>query len=111
MRTPVIYLQPEAAPKPAAGAPCNGCGVCCTWKPCPLGVLASRRRHGACTALHWEADARQYRCGMLTAPERIWPWLPAVARPLLQRLARRWIAAGAGCDCEAEATAAPAGQP
>ena len=105
MRPSVIYLQPDAPPKPAAGAACNGCGVCCAWQPCPLGVLASRRRHGPCVALHWAGDTRQYRCSMLSAPERVWPWLPAIARPLLRRLARRWIAAGAGCDCDAEATA------
>ena len=37
----VIHLHPSAPPKPAEGAACNGCGVCCAWQPCPLGVLAS----------------------------------------------------------------------
>jgi hypothetical protein len=108
MRYDVIYLQTDAPAKPAPGQPCNGCGVCCAWQPCPLGVLASRRRHGSCVALRWAADAGQYRCGLLTAPETVWPWLPAIARPLLQRLARRWIAAGIGCDCEADTRVADA---
>ena len=55
MAHPVIYLQPEAPPKPALGAACNGCGVCCAWQPCPLGVLVSGRRQGACRALWWSA--------------------------------------------------------
>lgn len=105
----VIHLQPQAPPKPATGAACNGCGVCCAWQPCPLGVLASGRRHGACTALQWTPGERRYRCGLLAAPRGVWPRLPAVLVPPLQRLARRWIAAGIGCDCDAET--APAAEP
>ena len=41
----VIYLHPAAPAKPAVGAACNGCGVCCAWQPCPLGMLVSGRRH------------------------------------------------------------------
>ena len=56
---PVVWLQPSAPPKPAEGAPCNGCGLCCLAEPCPLGMLVSRRRTGACTALRWsDADQR-----------------------------------------------------
>ena len=101
----LIYLRPQAPPKPAAGAPCNGCGLCCAWQPCPLGVLASRRRHGECVALRWHAPAGVYRCALVDAPQALWPALPRLLRPLLQRLARRWIAAGAGCDCEVEVQA------
>ena len=43
----VVWLHAEAPPKPAEGAPCNGCGLCCLAEPCPLGVLVSRRRTGA----------------------------------------------------------------
>jgi len=99
---PVILLQADAPPKPAVGAACNGCGVCCAWQPCPLGVLVSRRRHGACSALQWDEREKQYRCAMVAGARRLWPWLPRPAEALLQRLARRWIAAGAGCDCDAE---------
>lgn len=107
MAHPVIYLQALAPAKPAPGAPCNGCGVCCAWQPCPLGMLVSRRRHGACSALRWQAGERRYRCAVLAAPQALWPRLPARLQRLLQRLARRWIAAGVGCDSDLEV--APAG--
>ncbi len=100
----VIHLHPAAPAKPATGATCNGCGVCCAAEPCPLGVALSRRRSGACVALEWhEADTR-YRCGALASPTRWLPWLPA---PLTRALARRWIAAGRGCDTEFEPMPAP----
>jgi hypothetical protein len=102
-----ILLQPEAAPKPAAGQPCNGCGVCCTLAPCPVGMLYSGRRQGRCHAQRWQAEAARYRCGLLAEPAAL---LPAAARPLapvLSRLARRWIAAGSGCDCHWEPAAPP----
>ena len=79
-----------APPKPAAGAACNGCGVCCLAEPCPVGVVVSRRWSGACKALRW--DGLRYRCGLL-----------ADARGWRARLLARWIAAGSGCDSSAEA--------
>ncbi|MFG6465888.1 hypothetical protein [Roseateles sp. BYS87W] len=91
----VIEIQPAAPAKPTVGAPCNGCGVCCLAEPCPLGVLLTRRLHGACAALQW--DGTRYRCGALD--ER--------AGPLRRWWVRRWIAAGQGCDCTLE----PAGKP
>lgn len=95
----VILLHAEAPPKPAPGAACNGCGVCCAAEPCPLGVLLSRRRHGACVALDWDGDAGRYVCrAVQTGPAP------------LRALARRWIAAGAGCDCTLEAAPPPAAQ-
>lgn len=91
----VILLHPAAPAKPTAGQPCNGCGVCCAWAPCPLGMLLSRRRRGPCTALVWLHG--HYRCGVLTAPRQYLPWLPA---GLARRLAWRWIAAAQGCDAD-----------
>ena len=93
----VILLHSEAPPKPAAGAACNGCGLCCAAEPCPIGMLASRRRHGACVALQWQADEARYRCGIVAEPQRWLPWLPAA---LARRLALRWIAAAQGCDSD-----------
>jgi hypothetical protein len=95
MRHDVILLHPDAPAKPAAGQACNGCGVCCAWQPCPLGMLLSRRRRGACRALQWASG--QYRCGVLAAPQAHVRWLPAA---LVRRLARRWIGAGRGCDAD-----------
>ena len=100
MSSRVIYIHPDAPLKPAAGAPCNGCGVCCLAEPCPVGMLVSRRRLGPCAALLWDADQALYRCGVITEPQRfIGPaWLARVAA----RVAPRWIAAGQGCDCDLE---------
>lgn len=104
MRHAVIHLHPHAPAKPAEGAACNGCGVCCAWQPCPLGVLASGRRLGACAALRWDEAQALYRCALVQDPAAVWPALPRLLQGLVARLARRWIAAGAGCDCSAEAT-------
>ncbi len=93
-------IQPKAPPKPALGAPCNGCGLCCLAEPCPLGVLVSRRTTGACAALRWSAVDARYQCGMVANPREVWPWLPTALAAPLQRLARRWIAAGVGCDAD-----------
>jgi hypothetical protein len=93
----VIMLQPEAPAKPAEGAACNGCGVCCATAPCPLGMWLSKRRRGECRALAFDAADRRYRCGVIVAPGRWLPWLPAA---LARRLARRWIAAARGCDSD-----------
>lgn len=99
----VIHLHAEAPHKPPAGAPCNGCGVCCAAEPCPLGMLLSRRRHGACAALAWDETQHRHVCDALVRPQRFvkWRWL----RPLFARLAARWIAAGRGCDSAVEVEA------
>ena len=108
---PIILIHPDAPSKPVPGAPCNGCGVCCLLEPCPLGMLLSGRRQGACVALRWHGPLRQYRCGALAQPSavlderrprllrRATPWLA----PLLARLVARWIGRGQGCDCTVQA--------
>jgi len=102
----VIWIRPEAPSKPALGAPCNGCGVCCLAEPCPLGMLVSLKREGACRALQWSEDDRQYRCGMLVHPTRyvgLRTLKPeALLNRLIRRYARRMIAAGIGCDADIE---------
>ena len=98
MRHQVIRLHPAAPPKPAESAPCNGCGVCCAAEPCPIGVLVSGRRTGACSALVWAEGGGLYRCGLVDAPRDVLPRLPRVLAPLVSRLARRWISAASGCD-------------
>ncbi|MGE0349617.1 hypothetical protein [Hydrogenophaga sp.] len=99
----VIHIHEEAPDKPALGAPCNGCGVCCLAEPCPLGRVISRKRVGACDALRWDEARSNYRCGALTDTATVlgprWRW----AAPVLRRLARRWIAAGVGCDATLQA--------
>jgi hypothetical protein len=89
-----IRIEPAAPPKPAPGAACNGCGVCCLAEPCPVGIVVSRRRSGACAALRW--DGQRYTCGVLTD-----------ARGWRARWLSRWIAAGRGCDSTTEVLPGP----
>jgi hypothetical protein len=93
-----IFLHAQAPAKPPVGQACNGCGVCCADEPCPLGQLASRRRRGRCSALAWDERLGLYRCGLLTRPAEHLPRALRRLAPWLERLARRWIAAGRGCD-------------
>ncbi len=106
-RPAVVWLHADAPPKPAEGAPCNGCGLCCLAEPCPLGMLVSRRRHGACVALRWDDAQTRYLCGMVADPGSVTGlrhrW---IAAPMAW-LARRWIAAGVGCDARLTTTEVP----
>lgn len=105
-----VWLQPAAPAKPAVGAPCNGCGLCCLAEPCPLGMLVSRRRTGACVALRWSDTGQRYLCGMVTDPASVTGWSHPWAVRALAALAHRWIASGAGCDADLSAEArAPGG--
>ena len=105
-RSQVILLRVDAPPKPAEGAPCNGCGLCCAAEPCPAGVLVSRSRSGACKALQWSDADHRYLCGLVSEPSRVLPWLPTRLAPLASRLARRWIASATGCDARLAAESA-----
>lgn len=96
-RDQVVFWRAQAPAKPAFGAPCNGCGLCCLAEPCPMGMLISRRRKGACNALRWDEAAGQYRCGVLQEVSHSQVWRRWLGR-LRLALARRWIAAGVGCD-------------
>ncbi|WP_310740843.1 hypothetical protein [Aquincola sp. J276] len=75
--TRVFMLRSDAPTKPAAGQPCNGCGVCCAAEPCPVGMLVSRRRTGRCRALVWQQG--RYRCGMVSHTARHLPPAAALA--------------------------------
>ena len=93
----IIRVHADAPLKPALGSACNGCGVCCLAEPCPVGVLVSGRRHGACAALRWDEKLARYRCGVMGSGEASRgpaKWLHAVAA--------RLIAAGQGCDSDAQ---------
>lgn len=119
-RQTTIHIEPLAPSKPALDAPCNGCGVCCLAQPCPIGIVLSGRRHGACVALRWSPQLTVYRCGAIAQPDQVLArWLPHVLRrlavplaPALAAVARRSIALDAGCDCSlvAQRPAAPAGK-
>jgi hypothetical protein len=96
-----LILHADAPPKPAAGEPCNGCGICCAAERCPVAWLFLPLGGGACGALEWDGAAGRYRCGMVVHPANYLGWLP---RPWEMR-AGRWfasrIAAGSGCDFNA----------
>lgn len=92
-----LYLHRQAPAKPAYGAPCNRCGVCCTAEPCPAGILLFHQRRGRCPALIWTGDA--YACRLVTEPDQALRWLPKWLDKTASRCFARWIAAGKGCDC------------
>jgi len=93
----IIHIHADAPLKPAMGARCNGCGICCLAEPCPLGVLLTGRRRGACRALRWEGARSAYRCGAFgTSGEAASRW--AAWR---RRVVARLIGAGRGCDSDA----------
>lgn len=94
----VVWLHPEAPAKPSEGAPCNGCGLCCLAEPCPLGVVVSRRRTGACVALRWSDADQRYWCGMVADPAGVTGLTHPWAVRAMSALAGRWIASGVGCD-------------
>ena len=64
--TTLAHIHPNAPPQPALGAPCNGCGLCCLLEPCPLGMVLSRKRTGACVALRWSEAQQRYLCGAIS---------------------------------------------
>lgn len=105
MRETIIHLHREAPAKPAVGAACNGCGVCCAQETCPAARLRFLQSAGPCPALRWHDDEKHYRCGLLEAPADYLGWLPAIAEKTARRLFARWIAAGEGCDCATEISA------
>lgn len=101
----IIYLQPEAPRKPATGAPCNGCGLCCLLEPCPVGILVSRRLRGTCKALLWAPNLGRYRCGIASAPGRFMPLTGPRMEAWVARWVRRMISADSACDADVQAQA------
>ncbi|MFY7942744.1 MAG: hypothetical protein ACOVOX_17725 [Burkholderiaceae bacterium] len=98
----ILHTHEAAPPKPAWAEPCNGCGVCCAYAPCPVGVLISRRRTGACAALEWVDDESRYRCGMLVDPQKYTGLQAGWMQTVTRRVTHRMISAGTGCDCSLE---------
>ena len=111
----IIHIHPLAPAKPELGGVCNGCGVCCLVEPCPLGILLSRRRTGACDAVRWDSALGLYRCGAVAAPVDVLThalprglrWAARPLAPVMRRLGLRWIAAGMGCDSSLEVAPSP----
>lgn len=97
-----IALHRLAPPKPVYGADCNGCGVCCATKPCPVALVFLWRWRGRCRALLWQEEARRYVCGMVVCPDRYVYLLPASWRVRAGKWFATRIAAGSGCDATLE---------
>jgi len=93
-RQQLIHIHAEAPPKPLEGRPCNGCGICCLVEPCPVGMVVSLKRHGACKALRWSEAETRYVCGLMARG--------GLFGGLVRRIVGRWIAAGQGCDSSLE---------
>lgn len=93
-----LTLYAAAPPKPAAGEPCNGCGLCCAAERCPVAWLFLPRGKGSCAALEWDGEAQHYRCGMVTRPAHYVGWLPRRWDGVAARWFASRIAAGGGCD-------------
>ncbi len=102
MNLQIIHIHPDAPAKPAYGAVCNGCGVCCLAEPCPAAHTWLGARTGSCPALEWQTAGEVYRCGLLQHPQHYLRWLPAALAPVARRWLARGIAAGSGCDSDAE---------
>ncbi|EER58188.1 conserved hypothetical protein [Acidovorax delafieldii 2AN] len=66
-------------------------------------MWVSRRRSGTCAALRWSAVQQRYLCGMVAEPGDVTGWTHPLAVRLQVWLARRWVAAGAGCDADVRA--------
>ncbi len=98
----ILALNSEAPDKPAFGAPCNGCGVCCAAETCPWARLLFWQRRGPCPALIWNTEGRRYFCGLLIDPARYVCWLPSRWNIAAIRFFTRRIAVGSGCDATIE---------
>lgn len=99
-QTQVITIHAKAPPKPALGAACNGCGVCCAAEPCPVSLLLLWPHRKSCRALIWDDAGQRYLCGMVAQPARFLRWLPARWNDAASSLCRRWIAANTACDAD-----------
>ncbi len=98
----ILHLHEAAPAKPAWAEPCSGCGVCCAYAPCPVGMLISKRRTGACAALEWVDTESRYRCGVLINPAKYTGLQAGWMQTVTRRFAARMISAGSGCDCSLE---------
>jgi len=102
MELQTIELHPQAPAKPAYGAACNGCGICCAAEPCPVAIVFLQQFRGRCRALLWQEEAGRYVCGMVVQPDRYSLLIPAFFRGGMGRFFASRIATGKGCDSTIE---------
>jgi hypothetical protein len=86
----------EGVGKPAFGAPCNGCGLCCIMEQCALSVeyLGKQDR---CPAIERMGD--RFACGLVTRPGH-YMGTPAFGDAYLGRLIGEALGIGRGCDSD-----------
>lgn len=60
--------KPEAPWYPGYQSPCNGCGLCCLDRPCPVCQQHDLWRNDKCKALLFRAG--RYWCGVVVEPHR-----------------------------------------
>jgi hypothetical protein len=89
-------------PKPAHGAACNRCGLCCHAQVCPLGVhvFGLTTDDGPCPALSFDG-AGQSSCGLVADPATFDPVRAAIAGPTALRQAAALLIGAIGrCDSQ-----------
>jgi hypothetical protein len=64
-----IAIAPHAMvqKKPAHGAPCTRCGLCCYTSLCDVAQTIHHRKEGPCPELRFDADGS--RCGLIDRSE------------------------------------------
>jgi len=91
-------------PKPAEGAPCNGCGLCCIAEPCGISLQLGATAGQSCPFLIYE-EAR-FWCGVIKRPLAVLPHLGLTAEKagaLSEAAADALGGVGGGCDSDAPA--------
>ena len=86
--------------KPAMGAPCNGCGWCCSEEPCGVArkFIPDHPPEGPCLALEW--DAGRFACGMIRRPSHYMRLPNDWADEVLGGMIAGALGAGRGCCAE-----------
>jgi len=79
---------------PGYKQPCNGCGQCCLFRPCPIAKQFNLGRNGKCKALKFRAG--RYWCDVITKPRMV--------SVQLAKLPRKYLRSAIGVDtyCDAK---------
>lgn len=84
--------------KPAHGAPCTRCGLCCVATICPLGRAVFKRSEGPCPALE-QVEPHVYACGLVANPANYAKHVTDACGPLVASAAAGMlVGSGDGCD-------------
>lgn len=93
-----MWRAPE---KPAEGAPCNGCGLCCAAEPCLIAQDFLGATEGPCPAMVF-AESR-FWCGLVVKPSDYLD-VPEFANGVIGDRIGNALGVGKGCDSDAPAT-------